>query len=149
MPLPANDPRLKAAELTEKQFVGEVLVHSDNDALGLLDAYVDLPWNKLPPQALIEPKPGYTLHYSPPPPRLVYLAHDGKLVGVFHDDNLTIDEDHRGLKLSRELILAGFAQVPWMDLKNRKVTNAGEAALRGAHKYVREIKAKIDADAGK
>ena len=65
----------------------------------------------------------------------VFLLFDDQLVGVFHGDTVTVDPDHRGRHLSRELILAGFAQAPWKN-KERKVTEAGKAALEGAYRFV-------------
>lgn len=140
MPMPEDDPRLKAAELSEHEFVGDLIVHSDNNADGLLDVYREIaPWTALPDQPLIEPREGYCLRYDPRTRRepLVFLVFRGELVGVFENDTLTIDPDHRARHLSRELILAGFVQAPWKDLKNRKVTEAGAAALRSAHKFAR------------
>ena len=140
MPLPKNDPRLKAAELSEHEFVGDLIIHSDNNAEGLLDVYREMaPLTALPDQPLIKPREGYCLRYDLRPQRapLVFLVFQCELVGIFENDTLTIDPDHRGRHLSRELILAGFAQAPWKDLKNRKVTEAGAAALRSAHEFAR------------
>jgi cation transport regulator ChaB len=46
--------------------------------------------------------------------------------------------------LGAELILAGFAQAPWKDLKDRKVTEAGAATLRSAHQLASEAVKKTD-----
>jgi GNAT superfamily N-acetyltransferase len=49
-----------------------------------------------------------------------------------------VDEGHQGKGLGSELILAGFAQAPWKDLKDRKVTEAGAATLRSAYRLAKE-----------
>ena len=140
IPVPENDPRLNAAELSEDEFVGHLIPHCDNNADGLLEVYRKVaPWNSLPDHPLIQPREAYSLRYDPHPrgEPLVFLVFQRDLVGVFENDTLIIDPDHRGAQLSRELILAGFAQAPWKNLKNRKVTKAGAAALRSAHKFAR------------
>src|SRR5207237_1356444 len=45
--------------------------------------------------------------------------------------------------LGPELILAGFAQAPWKNMKERKVTEAGAGALRSAYRLANEIIAEL------
>lgn len=137
MTIDRNDPRLRAADLSESEFVGSIILHPDTGE-DLLEVYREIaPWQTVPAQHLIEPRDGYELRCNPKlrsEPQ-VFLVFEGQLAGVFEGDTLTIGSDHRGLHLSRELILAGFAQAPWKDIKNRKVTAAGEAALRSAYRF--------------
>lgn len=136
-----HDPRLKAAELSEPEFVGKVVLYEDIiiGAEELLDTYKHARlWKNLPEQSLIEARENYTLRYDPnfqgyP---LVFLVYQGdQLVGVFEHDTIVIHPSHQRKHLSRELILAGFAQAPWKDLENRQVTESGKRALRGAHAF--------------
>jgi hypothetical protein len=110
-----------------------------------LDAYRECPWLGLPSHELLCPCEGYVLHYDPKPRAapLVFLAFEGELVGVFESDNLTVADSHQGSRLGPELILAGFAQAPWKDLKERKVTEAGAGALRSAHRLAKEVLVKL------
>lgn len=136
----ADDPRLRAAGLSEQEFIGDLIIHSDNSADGLLEVYrEDALWRRLSDQALLKAQHGYFLRYElqPQPEPVVFLVFKGDLVGVFHNDTLTIDPKHRGRHLSRELILAGYAQAPWKDMKQRKVTKAGAAALRSAYRFAK------------
>jgi hypothetical protein len=142
-----SDPRLRAADITEQEFVGDVEVHP-HSGMDFIDAYKDMPWAMLPAQSLIQPRDGYTLHYDPHPrpEPLVFLGCEGDLVGVFEHDNLTIKSEHQGKGLSRELILAGFSQAPWKNMKNRKVTEGGEKALRSAHRFAKESLAELNGE---
>lgn len=136
-----TDPRLLAAELTEQEFLGDLKVYP-HPGIDFLDAYRDAyPWSKLPTCPLICPKDGYILHYDPArrATPLVFLGYTGELVGVFENDNLTVDADHQSKGLGSELILAGFAQAPWKDLKDRKVTEAGAATLRRAYRLAKKV----------
>ncbi len=146
MTIDRSDPRLlQAAALSESEFVGTLVVHPDSDTGEMLEVYrMESPWDRLPDQPLIEPRTGYTLRYIPKQrlEPLVFLVFEGGLVGAFESDTLTIHFDHRGKKLSRELILAGFAQAPWNNKQDRKVTEAGEAALRSAYKFATEVASK-------
>ena len=143
MAVDRTDSRLKAAELTESEFLGTLEVHPDNDAYGLLDAFSEMepkPWVSLPARPLIEPREGYTLRYAPcikPEPEGFLLFKD-QLIGLFLGDTATIDPDYRGKHLSRELILAGFDQAPWKN-KKQKVTEAGKAALESAYRFSKEL----------
>jgi GNAT superfamily N-acetyltransferase len=135
------DPRLLAAELTEQEFLGDLTVYP-HPGIDFLNAYREAyPWSKLPACPLICPKDGYILHYDPAcrATPLVFLGCKGELVGVFENDNLTVAEDHQRKGLGSELILAGFAQAPWKDLKDRKVTEAGAAALRHAYQLAKKV----------
>jgi hypothetical protein len=136
-----DDLRIKAAELTESEFLGnlEIYPHPGGD---FLEAYRNADsWRNLPQHKLMEPRDGYVLHYESRPRSypLVFLAFNGELVGVFESDNLTIDSSHQEKHLSRELILAGFAQAPWKSQQGRKVTEAGAAALRSAYRFARVV----------
>jgi hypothetical protein len=127
----ANDPRLRAADLSESEFVGTLDLHPDNNADQLLYAYRSefLSWAHFPVQPFLEPHAGYVLRYnpSPQPAPLVFLGFEDNLVGIFEHDTLAIDQSHRGKHLSGELILAGFAQTPW---KPRSATIDGRIAPR-------------------
>lgn len=143
-----TDSRLRAAELTEEEFLGTIERHSDT-AVNLLDAYREWRslWARLPDMPLMEPHDGYSLRYdSCSQLRLVFLVCNDELVGVYHDDNFAMDPATPVKGLSHELILAAFAQVPWKNIPNRKVTNAGETALRRAHKFVRDIVRKLEGE---
>lgn len=145
MGIDRTDPRLQAASLSESDFLGTLVVHPDNDAGEMLEVYrLESPWARLPDQPLIESRAGYTLRYLPKqrPEPLVFLVFESELVGVFEGDTMTIDSGHRGKKLSRELILAGFAQAPWRNKQDRKVTEAGEAALRSAYRFATALASK-------
>ncbi len=138
-----TDPRLLAADLTEQEFLGDLKLHSHPGG-DFVDAYRDAyPWSKLPSHPLIHPNEGYILHYDSAPRMtpLVFLEYKDELVGVFENDNLTVAEDHQRKGLGSELILAGFAQAPWKDLKDRKVTEAGAATLRRAYRLAKEVHA--------
>lgn len=140
-PVPKADPRLFAATLTEQEFVGELLIHS-HTGMDFLDAYRGVyadTFSTLPCQPLIRPQEGYTLHYNPAQKRpLAFLGHDGELVGVFEGDNCTVADDHQRKGLGSELVLAGYAQSPWKNLKNRKVTEGGAATLHRAYRLAKE-----------
>jgi hypothetical protein len=61
------DPRMRAAELTESEFLGTLEVHCDNDAYELLDIFTEMepnPWVSLPDRFLLEPREGYRLRYA-------------------------------------------------------------------------------------
>jgi hypothetical protein len=139
--MPVTDPRLAAAELTEQEFVGHLVVRP-NPGGDFLDAYRDLypTWSKLQSHALLHPKDGYTLYYDSTPKTtpLAFLGYKGVLVGVFESDNLTVNDEHQREGLGSELILAGFAQVQWKNMTNRKVTEAGAATLHKAYQLARE-----------
>lgn len=141
-----TDLRLKAAELSEQEFTGTLHIHPDAD-VELLDIYREQSlWTNLPAKPLIEAREGYVLRYASGQRAapLAFLVFENQLVGVFESDTLMIDPLHRKKHLSRELILAGFAQAPWKDLQNRKVTEAGAAALRSAHKFATEVAQKLN-----
>ena len=141
-----SDPRLKAAELSEQEFTGTLDLHQDTDA-DFLDIYREqTSWTNLPAKPLIKACEGYVFRYAPGliAAPLAFLVFENQLVGVFAGDTLMIDSRHRGKYLSRELILAGFAQAPWKNLQNRKVTKAGAAALRSTHKFVTEVVGTLD-----
>jgi len=109
--LPARDARLLAAQLTEDEFVGELQIH-EHTGIDFLDAYrgaYGASFSQLPRHPLIE------------------------------SDNLTVDEDHKGKGLGSELILAGYAQSPWKNLKGRKVTEGGAATLRKAYRLAKVV----------
>jgi GNAT superfamily N-acetyltransferase len=141
--LPADDPRLLAAELTEEEFLGDLKIHPHPGG-DFLDAYREdyaKTFSKLPCHPLIHARDGYTLYYdsdrrgkSP----LAFLGYKGELVGVFEGDNCTVDENHQGKGLGAELILAGYAQARWKNLPDRKVTEAGGKALLKAHRLAKE-----------
>src|SRR5437870_4999818 len=137
MTIDRNDPRLRAAELSEQEFTGTLEIYEDTNP-EFLDVYPESSWTTLPVQPLIEARDGYELRYKAALKYgpLVFLVFKGELMGVFHGDTLLIDPAHRGKHLSRELILAGFAQSPWKNPKDRKVTKAGQAALRSAHAFI-------------
>src|SRR5271163_2796330 len=90
MTIDQKDRRLEAAKLTEQQFVGELVVHGDNDAYGLINVYeAEMQWwSTVPLQKLIKPQKGYKLHYDAGPQSrpLVFLSHEDQLVGVFEGE---------------------------------------------------------------
>jgi GNAT superfamily N-acetyltransferase len=140
--LPASDPRLLAADLTEEEFVGDLQIH-EHTGMDFLDAYRDAygaTFSQLPCHPLIRRREGYTLHYDSARRKtpLAFLGYKNELIGVFESDNLTVDNDHQGKGLGSELILAGYAQARWKNMKERKVTEAGAATLLKAYRLAKE-----------
>ena len=143
MNIDQTDPRLAAADLTRKEFIGEIV---DSGHATPFDDLVEefrkiKEWTMLQEHQLLEPRDGYVLRYNfPSDSHCVYLLHDNVMVGFFYEtDTLFIHSEHRGKGLGKELILAAFAQKPWRDPK-RPVSIAGRKTLERAYSLVCQLK---------
>ena len=134
-----TDPRLKAANLTREDFIGEIEYSGDaspSDAL-VEELQKMNQWTMLQEHQLLEPRDGYVLRYNvPSDSHCVYLLHDNIMVGFFHEtDSLVIHSEHQGKGLGKELVLTAFAQKPWYK-PQRKATSAGKRTLKNAYSLV-------------
>jgi hypothetical protein len=148
MAIERSDPRFKAADLSEEEFIGIMTEHPDSEPVGLLEPFMETnQWKAHSEHALIEPLEGYSLRYSPGAGDEldVYLLFHDELVGIYCGEMLFIEPGHRKQELGRELILAGFAQTPWKN-KVRKVTPAGKRSFEKAYRFVTETVRRLDAN---
>jgi hypothetical protein len=143
--IPSDDERLKAADLTEEDFTGELELNGSAslDFRQILSPEQIEACRSLPAQQWLDPanKDGYTLHFRferLDEPR-VFAFYGSTLVGgMAYGDNIAVDEEHGRRGIGAELCVAGHTQCPEKP-RPRKVTEAGEKTIRSAYRLVRRV----------
>ncbi len=146
MQIQKDDPRLSAALLSRDEFVGQVESNGDiGSSFHLVELHQPREfWGHLPELKLLMPIADYSLRCQiPATSHSVFLMYKGMVVGCFVEtDSLAILDTHQGKNLSRELILAAFAQKQWCS-PTRKVSKAGEKALVNAYEFICDVQKKL------